>query len=206
MDPAAALVRRCQTPGEHREQAFHDLHERFAPRVYQACYRRTRNAADAMEAAQAAFVTAFRHIETFNFRSLFWTWLYRIAMNRSVDVLRNARRTLSLQAVRDPEDGWCPHEEVMDERSLPPDVELGSSELVFLVRQAIQRVSPRLREVARLRYVEEYTYPEIAKALGISLGTVKSRISRARAVLRQRLAALHERTSPQDPIERSLAS
>jgi RNA polymerase sigma-70 factor (ECF subfamily) len=187
-DRDAALVRLCQRDPGRAALARRTLHERHAERVVRLCQRVTGNLEDAHDASQEAFVRAFAAIGDFDFRARFATWLYRIAANAAVDLRRRSQRgrTLSFAPGR-----W--NDERMDgvpepeSREEPAWLVASRHEQSELLVAALERLSPPLRAVARLRFGESLSYEEVGAFLGISIGTVKSRLWRARLALERAL-------------------
>jgi len=157
--------------------AFEGLVKRYQDRIYNLCLYMLKNRQNAQEAAQDVFVKAYRSLKNFQPHSSLYTWLYRIATNTSIDYLRK-----SLPASAD--DGA-----LADLMSSDPSPErcLEAREVTAVVQDALQELSPELRAAIVLREVEGLTYEEIAAVLHVSVGTVKSRISRARESLRRLL-------------------
>jgi RNA polymerase sigma-70 factor, ECF subfamily len=196
IDPDTALIEACQAQTlEGLEGPFRQLYELYKDRVYNVCYRVTGNASDALDASQETFGILFRKVGGFRFQSRFSSWVYRIAINASIDLKRrqSSRRLASLDAVMGGDDGEVgvfDFEDVSAE--LPSDV-ASRRELEQEVQRAISRLSPKLRAITVLRYIESLSYDEIAETLEISLGTVKSRLSRAHAVMDRELTpVLHK--------------
>ena len=187
-DPDLRLVRACQDPGSDEfEDAFEALYGRYRDRVYSIAYRITGRAADAMDVVQESFSLLFRKIGDFRGQSLFSTWLFRIVVNCSIDFVRQERarrRQASWNAVRgedvaetagEPTDGGD-----LDPAACAATVELGSH-----VHASLQKLSAKLRAILVLRYLEGLSYEQLAEALAISMGTVKSRLARAHLALEQ---------------------
>lgn len=196
LDPDANLVRACQeVPLEGLEGPFRDLYDRYKDRVYNVCYRVTGNASDALDASQETFGILFRKVGDFRFQSRFSSWVYRIAINASIDLKRrqSSRRLASLEAVGEAKGDEGTRFDLEDERSELPTEVASRHELEAEVQRAISRLSPKLRTITVLRYVESLSYDEIAETLQISLGTVKSRLSRAHAAMDRELSpVLHK--------------
>jgi RNA polymerase sigma-70 factor, ECF subfamily len=195
-DPDAELVRRCQEEDPScLEGDFRVLYERFKDRVYNVCYRTTGNPTDALDASQETFGILFRRIGEFRFQSRFSSWVYRVAVNASIDLRRRARtrRFASLDAFREsrPRDGF--RLEISDEGVEMPSEAASRKELEEEIQRAICRLSDKLRSIIVLRYNQNLSYEEVAETLQISLGTVKSRISRAHAALDRELTPLLDR-------------
>ncbi len=188
-DPDRSLVEACQSSRTNGlEGAFRDLYEAYKDRVYNVCYRITGNASDALDASQETFGILFRKIGDFRFESKFSSWVYRIAVNASIDLKRRsgARQTSSLEAA---EEGGneSVQAHLRDERVEAPLAAASRHELEHEVHSAIGRLSPKMRAITVLRYVENQSYEEIAETLQISIGTVKSRLSRAHEALDREL-------------------
>ena len=191
-DPDRQLVERCQmTPMEGLEGAFRELYDQYKDRVYNVCYRITGNSADALDAAQETFGILFRKIEDFRFESKFSSWVYRIAVNASIDLKRrvSSRWMASLDAIREGEtrefDGA--RLDLSEDDGAGPLRQAGKRELEVEVQHAILRLSPKMRAITVLRYIEDLSYDEIAETLRISIGTVKSRLARAHQALDREL-------------------
>ena len=196
-DPDAKIVQACQEGDlQGLEGPFRELYELYKDRVYNVCYRITGNATDALDASQETFGILFRKLGDFRFQSKFSSWVYRIAVNASIDVKRRAqsRKLASLEALQ------MRSEETRGQRLDPTDeaVEMpiaaaSRHELEARIQLAILRLSPKLRAITVLRYVESLSYEQIAETLQISLGTVKSRLSRAHEVLDRELTPVLDR-------------
>lgn len=192
-DPDLQLVVACQAaPEEGFDGPFRALYEAYRDRVYSTCYRITGNATDALDAAQETFVLVHRRIGGFRRESRLSSWIYRIAVNASIDLKRRStsRPWTSLEALRsDPDRGLDPEDDAQPD---PPRA-VGRGELASDVQAAIGRLSDKLQVVVVLRYLQELSYDEVAETLGISLGTVKSRLSRAHEALDRELTGRLDR-------------
>lgn len=189
-DPDAELVLACQKGSATAlEGPFRELYDRFKDRVYNVCYRTTGNASDALDASQETFGIVFRRIGEFRFQSRFSSWVYRVAVNASIDLRRRARtrRVASLDAVRDAGAPDGPRLEIQDDSVDLPSITASKRELEDEIQRAILRLSPKLQEITILRYTESNSYEQLAEILDISLGTVKSRLSRAHEALDREL-------------------
>ncbi len=196
-DPDRELVLACQASSPAGlEGAFRDLYEQYKDRIYNVCYRISGNPTDALDAAQETFGILFRKIGEFRFESKFSSWVYRIALNASIDLKRRAssRWIASLDALREsPSSADGDRMEVEDDRSEGPVTAASRREFEEEIQRAILRLSPKLRAITVVRYVEGLTYDEIAEALQISLGTVKSRLARAHQALDRELTPVLDR-------------
>ena len=195
-DPDRTLVESCQASAPNGLQgSFRALYEQYKDRVYNVCYRITGNATDALDASQETFGIAFRKIGEFRFESKFSSWVYRIAVNASIDIKRRsgARWLASLDGSREAEGLEIPRLDLRDERTELPSAAASRHELEEEIQQAISRLSPKMRAITVLRYVENLSYDEIAETLHISIGTVKSRLSRAHQALDRELTPVLDR-------------
>lgn len=183
----ASLVQRARDGELDAFNALVELHQRA---VFNLCLRMIGNYASAEDAAQEAFISAFRAIRSFKGGS-FRAWLLRIAANASTDALRRRQRRPAVSLDVAPPGAEDPID--------PPDTAAGPEELALRADRAlaIQAALLRLPEDQRLAVImcdmQGFAYEEIAEATGVSVGTVKSRISRGRDKLRAILVA--EQTS-----------
>ncbi|HTM01956.1 MAG TPA: RNA polymerase sigma factor [Vicinamibacterales bacterium] len=163
--------------------AFDQLVVRHQSAVYHAAFAALRVAEDAEEVAQDAFVKAWRNLGQFRGDSSFKTWLLTIAWNGAMSRRRSVagwlRRTVAMDGVIEP----------VDERGGQVEM-LQDGELQRFARQAIQVLTPKLRDALLLAQSGDYGYDEIGVMLKIPVGTVKWRVSEARKKVRERLAAL----------------
>jgi RNA polymerase sigma-70 factor, ECF subfamily len=162
--------------------AFVELSQRHANRVFQTTYRVTRNRQDAEDARQEAFLNAFTHLKNFEGRSSFSTWLTRIAINSALMTLRKKRNSHEIPIDDGPVGNF-----VVREPQSPmgdPESHYVRGERHKLLRKAIHRLPPIYREVIHLQEGKEHSLREIAQSLGITVPAVKSRLSRAKNALR----------------------
>lgn len=166
------------------QDAFAQLVEANQNKIYTLALRMTGNSEDAADLAQEAFLKVWRALPDFQGESGFSTWLYRLTSNLCIDFLRreNRRRSIASISSLDDEEGPLPTD-VPDRRFTPED-ELERRELRTAVDRGLRRLSDEHRQVLALRAVEGLSYTEIAGVLDLEVGTVKSRIARARSALR----------------------
>lgn len=158
--------------------AFGDLVRMYQDRLFCAVLQVTGSTEEAEEVVQDSFVRAFTKLHTFQRNSRFFTWLYRIAINNALSGRRRRRNELSVDLVGEAGGG----EPVDGGRG--PDAPMLEDERVRMVRQALHRLSKDHRGILILREMEGCSYEAIAEILGISTGTVRSRLSRARAQMK----------------------
>ncbi len=168
-------------------EAFGRLVERHQDRLCNTLFNVLGSTEDARDVAQESFVQAFNKLDTFQGRSAFYTWLYRIAMNTAVTYRRKHRRgTISIEASRE-RIGSEPVDARPDNQ---PDQQMEAAERQALVRTALSEISIEYRTVLVLKEMEGLKYEEIAEIVNCPIGTVRSRIHRARNDLRERLRIL----------------
>lgn len=166
--------------------AFEQLVIAYERKVYATAYRFMGNESDAMDMSQEVFIRVFRFLDKFNEESSFSTWLYRISVNVCKDGLkkRSGRNELPLE-IPDDEDGTYVNE-VKDCRYDPVEV-FEQIELKREIRDGIESLPCNYKEIIIMRDICGLTYEEISESLSLEIGTVKSRISRAREKLRKYL-------------------
>ena len=162
------------------ELAFEQLVTDNEKRIYNLCCRLTGNPDDGAELAQEAFLNAWRGLEKFHGESSFATWLYRLASNAAIDYLRRQRKQRGELSLDDEELGL----DAVDAGPGPQDAAEGE-EVRSAVAAGLGALSEGHRQVLVLRELQGLSYEEIAAVLAVDLGTVKSRISRARSALRK---------------------
>jgi RNA polymerase sigma factor (sigma-70 family) len=169
-------------------ESFNALVRLYEGRVYNLCYRMLGDADSAADAAQDAFLSAFRNLRSFRGGS-FRSWLLRIATNTCYDVLRARKRrpTTSLDVEADSEDDGSPLQ-IADAAESPDDFAL-RRELAAAIQRGLADLPEEQRLILILSDIQGLAYEEIAEVTGTNLGTVKSRLSRGRARLRDILKA-----------------
>ncbi|MBF8293759.1 MAG: rpoE [Bacteroidetes bacterium] len=167
--------------GEHA--AFRVLVERYQERIRNLIYSIFHEPGIVEDLSQEVFIKAYEALHQFRFQSSFYTWLYRIAVNKSRDELRKrkVRRWFSLQSMMESSDKELGAKIVAE----PPDHELQE-----LLAAGLKSLPDKYRIAVTLKDVEGFSYEEIAEIMECEIGTVKSRLSRARAMLRKILGPL----------------
>ena len=162
--------------------AFNHLMAQHERRMYAVALRMCGNREDAQDCLQEAMLRVYRAIGGFKGQSSFSTWVYRITMNTCLDELRRKknRQNTSLDNLLDM--GWSPADE-----SNAPEKQAMRSELRRNLNRAIQELPEEMRSAVVLRDIQGFSYDEIARMLEINVGTIKSRISRGREKLREKL-------------------
>jgi RNA polymerase sigma-70 factor, ECF subfamily len=177
-------------------QLFHELIRPYERRVYLMTLGFLHNEADAEDAAQEAFLKAFRNLANFRGEAKFGTWLVTIALNEARSRIRH-RDTIKMESLDEPPDGEGHVSPALlrDWKEIPSEA-LERKEIRLLLQKAIAAL-PRIdREVFQLRDIEQLSVNESATALGISIGAVKVRLHRARMMLQKNLAPELKRMVP----------
>ena len=185
------LVKRCQ---KGDSAAFDELVGRYRTRVFGMIYNMVHNEQDAWDLAQDSFVKAWKSIDRFRGKSSFYTWLYRIVMNVTIDWLRKKQvkgggsefdDSIQLKHI-EPASKTVPKSE-----ALPYEM-IERREIRARIDKAIAQLSPEQRAVILMKEIEQMQYHEIAEALGCSIGTVMSRLFYARKKLQNLLRDVYE--------------
>lgn len=170
-----------------RQDAFGVLVSRYQGRLYNAVIRLVAHPEDAADIVQDAFLNAYQGLHTFKGDAELFTWLYRIAFNAAISLKRKKRATVSLGA--GPEGGIDPTDPAEYVR---PGAALERNEDEAQLQHAMSRLSQEHQEVLILKDIEGLKYEEIAEILGVPIGTIRSRLHRARLELRELLPSEDE--------------
>ncbi len=192
------LVRRCQ---DNDDEAFDALFHRHLDRVYALVCHHVGHPEEARDLAQEVFVRVYTHIRSFRGESAFTTWLYRIAMNESLMILRKASPDMVPVEEPDGEDDSLTNGLILTDWCCLPEAELLSSESRRFLDQAVRKLPETLRSVFILRDVEGLSIRDTAEALGISETAVKTRLLRARLKLREELSVYFGERLTEKPSE-----
>lgn len=169
-------------------QAFGELVKRYDRQVFRVVRHLTENHQDAEDVVQEAFVKAFCNIRSFEGRSAFSTWLIRIAVNEALGRIRHQKKFPVTPLELTTGDDEAVFELQIASPSATPEEQCSEGELRQALARAVHRLRPRLRAVFVLRDVQGMSAQETAEILGITVGTVKARLFRARQRMRQILA------------------
>lgn len=186
----AELVARCQRGDT---QAFNELVTRYRGKIYAMIYNMVHNDADAWDLAQDGFLKAWKSIGKFRGQSSFYTWLYRITMNVTIDALRKKQvksgtefddaiglKDIAAGSATTPKSDALPHQKMQH------------AEIRARIDAAIEKLSPEHRAVILMREIDGLEYQEMADALGCSIGTVMSRLFYARKKMQGMLHDVYE--------------
>ncbi len=162
--------------------AFEKLVLAYEKNIYNIALRMTGNSEDASDMTQEAFIKAYNSLQSFRGDSKFSVWIYRIATNVCLDFLRSKSRRPTVSLSVEDNDGEDVQLDVADE-SQSPELLLDRQMTRESVRRGLETLSPEYRQILLLREIQGLSYDEISQALGLEVGTVKSRIFRARKKL-----------------------
>lgn len=167
---------------EGNRDAFGELVTKYQVRLYNTMIQVVGNREDAYDVTQDAFMQAYLRLDTFRQSSKFYTWLYRIAFNAAIGMRRRYRMYRASESIQqDMNDQFV-------DRERRPDEKLISEENINVVREVVNGLEDDFRSVVVLRELEEFSYEEIAEILDIPIGTVRSRLHRARIMIRDQLS------------------
>ena len=192
----AALVERC-LGGD--APAWEEIVRLYHRRIYNVCYRFAGAPEDAQDLTQEVFIKMYRTLSSYDVsKGAFITWVTTIARNLLVDHFRRSkhdRMTDSLESAPAGDDNVLTLGEQIPDLGPSPDAGIQVQETQKAVHQALQKLSPELREAVILRDLQEMEYREIARVLAVPEGTVKSRINRGRAELARHLSRTYRQAS-----------
>jgi RNA polymerase sigma-70 factor, ECF subfamily len=174
-DETSALAEQARTGDA---EALGLLLEQIRPRAMAIALKVLRNRDDAEDAVQDALLKMWRNLHRFEGRASFTTWIHRIVMNASLDILRRHSGRPDATAAEEREGDRQPKLEPAHD--LTPEHEVGMAEIQLLVRTAVARLAPVHRQAITLREFEDCSYDEIAEAVACPIGTVMSRLHHAR--------------------------
>jgi len=187
MEPA--LVHDLTLVGETLEGnqlSFQLLVERYQDKLFAVVRQYTRNPVEVEDIVQESFLKAYTRLDSFQKQSSFSTWLYRVAVNTALDFLKRCGRN-PVRAVEDPE----ANPESRPPRIAAPDARMQQEEIARVTHEVLAELPEIFRTVLVLREFEDLAYQQIADILGISIGTVESRLFRARARFKEHLLRSH---------------
>ena len=170
------LIKQAQNGNK---DAFCTLMKAHEAKIYALSFKYMQNTHDASDAAQDAIIKVFLNLGKFRFGSSFSTWVYRIVVNTCIDLLRKKKNDIPLDSFESRAQDAQPDEAVI------------SAEFMAGLKEAVAALPIDFKNVLILKDLEHKKYEEIARILGISEGTVKSRLSRAREKLRKQMEARH---------------
>jgi RNA polymerase sigma-70 factor (ECF subfamily) len=169
----ADLIKGC-VEGDRRLQE--ELYNRFSPKMYAVCLRYANNTDDAQDLLQEGFIKVFRNLHRFRSEGSFEGWMRRVFVNTSIEHFR--RKSTKLSTVSDKE------EDTIEDADITALDSLAEKDIISL----IQELSPGYKTVFNLYVIEGYSHKEIGDLLGISEGTSKSQLARAKGILQKKVA------------------
>ena len=172
-------------------EAFGQLYERYQHKVYSTACQVVGDATEAMDVTQEVFLRIHRELHRFRFEASFSSWVYRLTVNLATD-FRRRRRTRRMQTLDGVSEDGSPRSEILQSNESSPAVEAARRELAGDVLMTLDVLSPKLREVIVLRYLQGLSYSEVAEVLETPVGTVKSRLNRAHEKLKPGLERLSD--------------
>ncbi len=173
---------------ERDKVEFEELILKYQNKIYNLCRHMLGNDHDAEDAAQDTFIKAYQNLNNFRPEACFYTWLYRIAVNTCLDYRKRPFFESFFGSFTSDEEA---HREPASEEPSPEKL-YETKQLGLVLRKSMAKLSPKLRAVIVLKEIEGLSYEEIAEVLDVSIGTVKSRISRAREELKKLLKKFTE--------------
>lgn len=170
-------------------ESFGKLVEKYESFVYRTVFYDLKSHEDAQDISQEVFLKAYKALCSFRSDSEFTTWLYRICKNTVYDHIRknSKAKTIPISELSNPEEGDREYEIADTDGKFDPEKTAVSSETARIVNDAIRSLSEEHRTMIVLRDIEGYSYAQIAQLMSLEEGTVKSRLSRARAALKKKL-------------------
>lgn len=185
-----ALITRALSGDDDASATLVRIHQAT---VYSIAYRMVGQRETAQDLAQETFLRAFKALRTFDLNRPFGPWLYRIATNLSINWIKKARLpTVSLDGPQ-PVSRDDAEPMAIPDTLTEPATRFAEAEVQAQLRAAILSLPPDYRAVVELRHFQEMTYDEMSQALNVPVGTVKTRLFRARRLLRERLSGLRDR-------------
>lgn len=180
------LIRRAQ---QGDNGAFEELLLLHQKKVYNLCLRMSANPDDALDLSQEAFLRAWRSLGQYQFEASFSTWLFRLTSNICIDFLRRKKRRQETSLTESYDDSDEGAELSVPDAQPGPEQQAMTNETKIELARAMEQLSPEHREILQLRVIEDLQYEQIADILGVRVGTVKSRLARARLPFRKILKA-----------------
>lgn len=160
-----------------------ELYRRFAPKMYAVCFRYASNANDAQDLLQEGFIKVYRNLHRFKAEGSFEGWMRRVFVNTSIEHYR--KKSLDLSSVTEKEEG------TIEDTDISALDQLAVKDIMMLIRE----LAPGYQTIFNLYVVEGYSHKEIGDMLGISEGTSKSQLARAKSILQKKVAQFLSETN-----------
>ena len=186
----AEIIKKLQ---EGDENAFRQLVEKYQQLVVNTCFGLVHNTEDAEDIAQDVFIEVFRSVHKFRADSKISTWLYRIAVNRSLNFIRDNKRRKWFRSVDETNASDSKDAYKISEETGSPDSDLENSQRTALLHEAIDSLPNNQRVAFTLNKYEDLSYKEISEVMQVSLSSVESLIHRAKKNLQKKLYACYKK-------------
>tara|TARA_Y100000768_G_scaffold388520_1_gene384925 strand:+ start:3520 stop:4086 length:567 start_codon:yes stop_codon:yes gene_type:complete len=163
------------------------LVQKYQARIINTCYKYTKNIRDAEDVAQEVFLKAFQNLSNFKFDSKFYSWIYRIAVNTSLNFVNSKEKRKEKETISD--------ESCLNDQSFSvddPDEFYKFNELVDKIQPLMDNLPGDLKKMIELYEIKDFTYEQISKELSVPIGTVRSRLHRARNMLISEFKAIND--------------
>lgn len=173
----------CQAVDNNDQMAYAALMERYRESVYHTMYKMVHNKDDAEDLTIEAFAKAFRKLDSYTPTYAFSTWLFRIATNNGIDYIRKKR--IKMLSIDDPlgEDGVQDFSNNLKSNALDPEERYIRQQRKTIMRDLLNKLSPKYKRMIELRFFDELSYQEISEELELPIGTVKAQLFRAKELL-----------------------
>ena len=169
------IIQRCLSGNK---DDFKLLVDKYQIRIINACYKYTKNLPDAEDVAQEVFLKAYANLDSFKFDSKFYSWIYKIAINTSLNYINSKEKRQEKETISDESCQITENTSTDDPREY-----YQLNELINIVQPLIHKLPDDLKQMIELYEIYDYTYEEISNKLSIPIGTVRSRLHRARNML-----------------------
>ncbi len=173
-----SIIRQCQ---DGDVDAFELIVKKYQIRIINLCFKYTKNHADAEDVAQEAFIKAFNGLSNFRFESKFYSWLHRIAINCSLNHINSKEKTKERETISE-NSGLIDNVPEYNFENIP-DNYYNMQNLANETEKAYNNLPEELRQLVKLREIEDLSYEQISKTTELPIGTVRSRLHRAREIL-----------------------
>ncbi len=173
----------CQAVEHNDQMAYAALMERYRESIYHTMYKMVHNKDDAEDLTIEAFAKAFRKLDSYTPTYAFSTWLFRIATNNGIDYIRKKR--IKMLSIDDPlgEDGVQDFSNNLKSNALDPEERYIRQQRKKIMRDLLNKLSPKYKRMIELRFFDELSYQEISEELELPIGTVKAQLFRAKELL-----------------------
>jgi RNA polymerase sigma-70 factor (ECF subfamily) len=165
-------------------KAYAKLFTGYKDAIYFMVLKMVINKDDAADLTYETFDKALRNIEQYNFKFAFSTWLFRIAENTCIDFLRKRKSShLTIESSNDDDIDFTVGEDSIQSSALDPEEVMIREQQIILMKNLLEQLKPKYKDIIEMRYFKDYSYEEIAKELDIPIGTVKTLLHRAKSAL-----------------------